>query len=64
MPEISRELVTALKRKRGELNINVINLSSETGISRWTLDKILAGERTRVRTGTVEKLNEWLYKRV
>ncbi|ARN92131.1 hypothetical protein AZI11_04005 [Levilactobacillus brevis] len=64
MPEISRELVTALKRKRGELNINVINLSSETGISRWTLDKILAGERTQVRTGTVEKLNEWLYKRV
>lgn len=64
VPILSNELVTALKRKRGELNINVIELSNKTGISRWTLDKILSGDRTQVRTKTIDKLNDWLYKQI
>lgn len=64
MAEVSNELRMALGRKRGELNINVVTLSQETGVSRWTLDKILSGQRTSVRVGTIAKLNDWLYQRV
>lgn len=62
MPRLSNNLVLALKRKRGELNLNVVQLSTDTGISRWTLDKILSGQRTQVRLKTINKLSEWLYK--
>lgn len=64
MPRLSNNLVLALKRKRGELNINVMQLSVDTGISRWTLDKILSGQRTQVRLETINKLSEWLYKQI
>jgi len=64
MAQISKDMLTAVRRKRGELNLNVLSLSKETGVSRWTLDKILTGERINVRVGTANKLNEWLYKQV
>lgn len=64
MAQISKDMLTAVRRKRGELNLNVLSLSKETGVSRWTLDKILTGERINVRVGTADKLNEWLYKQV
>ncbi|MCG0891574.1 helix-turn-helix domain-containing protein [Lactiplantibacillus plantarum] len=64
MAEVSSKLRTALGRKRGELNINVVTLAQLTGVSRWTLDKILSGERTSVRVGTITKLNDWLYRQV
>lgn len=64
MAKISDSLRIALRRKRGELNINVVKLSEETGVSRWTLDKILSGQRTSVRVGTIDKLNDWLYKQI
>ncbi|ARW23111.1 helix-turn-helix domain-containing protein [Levilactobacillus brevis] len=64
MAQISKDMLTAVRRKRGELNLNVLSLSKETGVSRWTLDKILTGERTNVRVGTANKLNDWLYKQV
>ncbi|AIG65084.1 helix-turn-helix domain-containing protein [Weissella tructae] len=62
MAQINNDLVTAVKRKRGEHNLSVIDLSRKTGVSRWTLDKILSGERTNVKPQTIEKLNDWLYK--
>ncbi len=64
MVETTKELTHAIGRKRGELNITVLELSRQTGVSRWTLDKILSGERTSVRMGTIAKLNDWLYKQV
>lgn len=64
MVQIKDSLRLAVSRKRGELNINVLQLSKQTGVSRWTLDKILSGERTSVRVGTISKLNDWLYKQV
>lgn len=64
MAKISDGLRIALRRKRGELNLNVLKLSEATGVSRWTLDKILSGERTNVRAGTITKLNNWLYKQI
>lgn len=64
MPEISNTMLKAIRRKKGELNINVLTLSEITGVSRWTLDKILSGERTTVRTETVKKINNWIYRNV
>ncbi|WP_200971241.1 helix-turn-helix domain-containing protein [Lactiplantibacillus plantarum] len=64
MVETTKELTRALGRSRGELNISILELSRQTGVSRWTLDKILSGERTNVRVGTIAKLNDWLYKQV
>lgn len=60
--KVSNEMLTALKRKRGEQNISVIELSRQTGVSRWTLDKLLKGEKEAMRPSTVDKLNQWLYK--
>lgn len=64
MPEISNTMLKAIRRKKGELNINVLTLSEITGVSRWTLDKIISGERTTVRTETVKKINNWIYRNV
>ena len=58
MVETTKELTRALGRSRGELNISILELSRQTGVSRWTLDKILSGERT------ITKLNNWLYKQI
>lgn len=60
----SEKLVSALGRKRGELNLSVIELSRQTGVSRWTLDKILKGEAKRINPSTLAKLDNWLYSHV
>lgn len=64
MAKLPETLRTAVKRKRGEQNISVIELATQTGVSRWTLDKILKGTTDNVRPTTVSKLNEWLYKQM
>ncbi|WP_288573272.1 helix-turn-helix transcriptional regulator [uncultured Weissella sp.] len=64
MATVSKELKTAIKRKRGELNISVVELARQTGVSRWTLDKVLKGTTDNVRPTTASKLNEWLYKQI
>lgn len=58
--KLSSSQILALKRKRGELNISVLEMSRETGVSRWTLDKIFKGEKTNVYKSTFDKLNCWL----
>lgn len=62
--KVSNEMLKALRRKRGEQNISVIELSRQTGVSRWTLDKLLKGAKEDIRPTTAEKLNQWLYKLV
>jgi Helix-turn-helix. len=62
--KVSNEMLTALKRKRGEQNISVIELSRQTGVSRWTLDKLLKGAKEDIRPTTADKLSQWLYKLV
>lgn len=64
MPVISTEMLRALKRARGESNLTVEKLASETGVSRWTLDSLLKGEHTNVRNKTMHRLSDWLYKQV
>lgn len=58
--KLSSSQILALKRKRGELNISVLEMSRETGVSRWTLDKIFKGEKTNIYKSTFDKLNNWL----
>lgn len=62
--KVSNDMLTALKRKRGEENISVIEMSRQTGVSRWTLSRLLSNESTDIFPTTVEKLNAWLYKLV
>lgn len=61
----SRELIIALRRKRGEQNLNSKELAAETGISSRTLREFLNSEGDRpTRPSTLAKLNRWLYERV
>ena len=62
--KVSNDMLTALKRKRGEENISVIEMSRQTGVSRWTLSRLLSNESTDIFPTTAEKLNTWLYKLV
>lgn len=64
MTRLSDNTILFLKRKRGEQNISVIELANQTGVSRWTLAKILKGTTDSVRPTTASKLNEWLYKQI
>ena len=62
--KLNIEYVTALKRKRGELNLNVLELSKQTDVSRWTLDKILSGKANNIHNDTKEKLDRWLCQNI
>lgn len=57
---LTENQVTAIKRKRGELNISVLGLSRELGLSRWTLDRIVRGNHRKVTPATYKKLSNWL----
>lgn len=52
--------VTAIKRKRGELNLSVLGLSRQLGLSRWTLDNIFKRNHRKVTPATYKKLSDWL----
>lgn len=62
--KLSSTTVIAVKRLRGELNISVVELSKQTGISRLTLDKLFNGKTDNVRPTTYAKLNTWLAKQI
>lgn len=57
---LSENQVTAIKRKRGELNISVLALSRQLGLSRWTLDNIFRRNHRKVTPATYKKLSDWL----
>ncbi|MCH3912032.1 MAG: helix-turn-helix transcriptional regulator [Limosilactobacillus oris] len=57
---LSENQVIAIKRKRGELNISVLGLSRQLGLSRWTLDNIFKRGHRKVTPATYRKLSDWL----
>lgn len=57
---LSENQVTAIKRKRGELNISVLALSRQLGLSRWTLDNIFRRNHRKVTPATYKKISDWL----
>ncbi len=59
--ELTQDQLLALRRFRGELNYSVADLSKVTGVSRWTLYKVLKGH-TNVQATTAKKINDWLLK--
>lgn len=52
--------VTALKRKRGELDLSVMGLSKRVNLSRRTLDNIFKRNHRKVTPATYRKLIDWL----
>lgn len=44
--------VTALKRKRGELNLSTVTLGRQLDLSRWTLDNIFKRNHRKVTPDT------------
>lgn len=52
--------VTAIKRKRGELNLSTVALSRQLALSRWTLDNIFKRNHRKVTPATYKKLSDWL----
>lgn len=52
--------VTAIKRKRGELNLSTVALGRRLGLSRWTLDNIFKCGHRKVTPATYKKLSDWL----
>lgn len=59
---INNEILTAIKRKRGELNTTISKLAVETGISRFTIYRIFEEGNVPVYPSTKEKLVTWLAK--
>ena len=57
---LSEKQVTAIKRKRGELNLSTGALSRQLGLSRWTLDNIFKRNHRKVTPATYKKLSDWL----
>lgn len=60
--KLSEQQVTAIKRKRGELDLSITNLASITGVSKWTLIDIFKHGHRNVTSTTFKRLNDWLIK--
>ena len=58
--QLSNQQVTAIKRKRGELDLSITNLANITGVSKWTLIDIFKHNHRNVTSITFKKLNDWL----
>lgn len=58
--ELTDQQVTAIKRKRGELDMSIRGLEKATGVSRWTLIDIFKHDHRNVNSATFKKLNDWL----
>lgn len=58
--ELTDQQVTAIKRKRGELDMSIRGLEKATGVSRWTLIDIFKHGHRNVNSATFKKLNDWL----
>lgn len=57
---LSDKQVTAVNRKRGELNLSTAALGRQLGLSRWTLDNIFKRNHRKVTPATYKKLSDWL----
>ena len=58
--KLSEQQVTAIKRKRGELDLSITSLASITGVSKWTLIDIFKHDHRNVNSITFKRLNNWL----
>lgn len=58
--KLSEQQVTAIKHKRGELDLSITSLASITGVSRWTLIDIFKHDHRNVNSVTFKRLNDWL----
>lgn len=58
--ELTQQQVRAMKRKRGELDLTVVALSREIGVSRWTLDNIFKRDHIKVTPTTFKRINDWI----
>lgn len=58
--KLTENQVTAIKRKRGELDMSIRGLEKATGVSRWTLIDIFKHDHRNVNSKTFKKLNDWL----
>ncbi|PEG86243.1 MULTISPECIES: helix-turn-helix transcriptional regulator [unclassified Lactobacillus] len=58
--QLSDQQVTAIKRKRGELDLSINSLANATGVSKWTLIDIFKHNHRNVTSITFKKLNDWL----
>lgn len=58
--KLSEQQVTAIKRKRGELDLSITSLASITGVSKWTLIDIFKHNHRNVNSITFKRLNDWL----
>lgn len=58
--KLSEEQITAIKRKKGELNISVVELANRIGVSRYVLYRIFSGKHSNVYPSTFKKLNDWI----
>lgn len=63
MSQLSNDVITAIKRKRGERNISISELSIESGVSRFTIYRLFDdGQKKNIYPSTKEKLVDWLAK--
>ncbi|HJF20032.1 MAG TPA: XRE family transcriptional regulator [Enterococcus columbae] len=58
--KLTDQQVTAIKRKRGELDLSITSLASITGVSKWTLIDIFKHDHRNVNSITFKRLNDWL----
>lgn len=58
--QLTERQVTAIKRKRGELDLSITALSNATKVSKWTLIDIFKHNHRNVTKITFKKLNDWL----
>lgn len=58
--KLTDQQVTAIKRKRGELDMSITDLANTTGVSQWTLIDIFKHNHRNVNSITFKKLNDWL----
>ncbi|MGQ5709472.1 XRE family transcriptional regulator [Lactobacillus sp. PSON] len=58
--QLNQKHVLAIKRKRGELNLNIANLAKQVGVSRYTMTRVINHSDDNFTSTTVKKLNNWL----
>lgn len=58
--KLTDQQVTAIKRKRGELDLSINKLANATGVSKWTLISIFKHDHRNVTSNTFKRLNDWL----
>jgi DNA-binding Xre family transcriptional regulator len=59
---LTKDQLLLLRRKKGELNLTLSELSHQIGISRTTGRKIVMGKVSNFHNKTIEKVNDWLIK--